>query len=89
MFLHNYFFIKEALADDDDEVFKPACFFPALTLADPAVEFLVEALSFFGEADKLPLPLVCALPDALILALLAFARAALFLADTKLDVFFR
>ena len=39
--------------------------------ADAVDEFLDEALSFFDEADKLPLPLICALPEVLTLVLLS------------------
>lgn len=63
--------VTEASAEEVSVVFKSTCFFPALTFAVAPDEFLAEVLSFFDEADKLPLPLMCALPEALTLVLLS------------------
>jgi hypothetical protein len=64
-----YFFVTEAVAADDPEVCKAACFLPAFTVVDEDDELVEPALILPGEADPLALPLTLALLLALTLVL--------------------
>jgi len=94
-----YCFVAAALVDDEAEVFKLACFLPALMPVAEDDEFDALALTFFDDADVLASPVIVVRLLALTLLLLTLlfalltdvevlSMAALFLVFTATVVFF-